>query len=180
MASFSSLIVPAIASGIATFSLSYIAHMVLKHHNTDDDKLEPQVEEEVLALLRKQSKTGTFMVPHHSNYKSMDECMAGMSKGVATIIFHRKYNFGQKLAMAFSVEVLTGLLMVWINATANVDSSNRFLFLALINLCVRWFGNVHGVIWKNESPTTFLKYMVDTVVYSAASSYLIINWGSFF
>lgn len=176
MTSFTDLIVPILATGVAVFFASSLMHMVLPLHKSDYRGLPG--EDPILDALRAQGTTpGTYMFPFcHSMEEMNSEGMkARFDRGPVgwmTILAPGSFSMGKSLGrwicMAIVVSAVCGYVASF---TLPADASGELVFRLIGTLTFLAYatGSFSEWIWKGLALGTALKFTVDAAIYSVVS-----------
>lgn len=167
-----SLCLPIFVAAVIVFVASFIMHMVLPYHRSDNGKL-PNEDEAMEAFRRLAIPPGDYMVPCAGSPKGMKapEFVEKMKKG--PVLFVTVFPIGPPSMAASLVQwflycVVVGLFAAYITAHA-VQVGSPYLHVFRFAGCTAFMGYglalVQDSIWYKRAWTTTLKSLFDSLVY---------------
>ena len=165
---------PIIVSAVLVFVASSVIHMVLGYHRNDYRKL-PSEDAVMESLQQHDLPPGDYMVPHISDPKVMEDpaFKAKMEKGpLGFFTVVSDWAMGTSLLQWFVYCLVVSTFSGVLTSQATHETfypGEVFHFAALISFACYFLGLVQNSIWFKRSWKITLKYLLDSVVYAAAT-----------
>lgn len=183
MVSLTSLWLPILLSAVAVFLVSFVAHMVLKYHNTDFQQL-PN-EDAVLAALRPHNiPVGEYMFPHMGAAQgnpmkdpAFVEKRTRGPAGILTVMPSGMPALGGYLAQWFVYSLVVSLFAAYLASRAlpmGAAGGEVFRFTATVSFVGYGLALSHDSIWLGRRWSTTIKHLIDALVYGAATAVVFV------
>lgn len=179
MVSLMSLWLPIVLSAVAVFLVSFVAHMVLKYHNSDFRQL-PN-EDAILAALRQHNvPVGEYMFPHMGAAQGnpmkdpafIEKRTLGPA-GILTVMPSGMPKLSGHLAQWFVYSLLVSLFAGYLASRAlpmGAAGSEVFRFTATVAFAGYGLALIHDSIWFGRPWGTTIKNLIDALLYGAATA----------
>jgi hypothetical protein len=170
---FGTLWLPCVASAVAVFVVSAIAHMVLKHHKADYKGLPD--EDAVAEALRKPALgPGVYVLPYCADQKRMKDpdMQARYAKGpvgMITLLPSGMPNMGKLLGLWFGHCLLISFIAAYIaRHTLSLDADPMLVWRVTGAVAFAGYamGEIHALIWRGQPLANTLRDLLDAVVYA--------------
>ena len=173
MVSIISLWLPILLSSVVVFLISFLMHMVIKHHNSDFKKIPD--EDHIMDELRKANvPAGDYVFPYAKDEKERNsqEYKDKFNKGpvaIITVYPSGQNSMGSSLILWFIYSLIVGIFAAYIAGHALPPGAHYlsvFRFAgatAFVGYTLELF---HDSIWFKRNWATTFKYMFDGLVYA--------------
>ena len=167
---------PMVVSAVAVFVVSSLVHMVFKYHNSDHGKLPD--EDRVLDALRGASiPRGQYRFPYADTMKDMQspEMKAKFERGpvgMLNVMAKGGCSIGPSLLQWFilTLVVSAGIgCVAGMSLRAGAPGADIFRLTSTIGVLAYGAGTVCDSIWKGVSWGVSMKFLLDAVLYAAAT-----------
>jgi len=173
MVSIISLWLPILLSAVVVFFVSFLLHMIIKHHNSDFKKVPD--EDRVMDDLRKDNiPPGDYVLPYAKDEKERNtqEYKDKFKKGpVAIVTFFPagQTGMGSSLALWFVYSLVVGVFAAYIAGHALPPGAHYlsvFRFAGCTAFVSYSLALLHDSIWFKRNWATTFKYMFDGLIYA--------------
>lgn len=173
MVSIISLWLPILLFAVVVFFVSFIMHMVIKHHNSDFKKLPD--EERIMDELRKSNiPAGDYVFPYAKDEKERNtqEYKDKYNRGpvaIITVYPAGPMTMGSSLISWFIYSLVVGVFAAYIAGNALAPGAHYlavFRFAGCTAFASYSLALLHDSIWYKRNWTTTLKYLFDGLVYA--------------
>jgi FtsH-binding integral membrane protein len=173
--SVAELWLPIVLSAVGVFIVSFIAHMLVGHHNSDFTKL-PN-EDGFLETVRSGSiAAGQYMFPF-CDMKDMKDPekkkrYAAGPHGVITV-WPGVPNMGKNLVLTFIYYLVVGLFVAYLGSVvlhAGEEYMRVFRVAGTAAVMAYCLGSIPGTIWFGQSWRCQVLYLIDGVVYGLVTA----------
>jgi len=163
---------PILLSAVFVFVVSSIIHMALPYHKNDVAKL-PN-EDKVLEALRAQGVgPGEYMFPKCESMKDMakPEVIEKLERGpvgMLTVLPSGPMNIGKNLVQWFLFSIFVGACAGYVGTISlprGAEYEDVFRLVGTAAILAYAVGNIQNSIWKGQSWSTTIKFVIDGVLY---------------
>jgi hypothetical protein len=182
MTSLPSLWLPILLSAVAAFLVSFVVHMVLRHHRGDYGQV-PGETEMMSVLGRNNIAPGTYMFPWAGSMDAMrdpawiEKRTKGPS-GILTIMPAGVPSMTKNLVQWFVYSVVIGFFAAYVASRAlpaGARGAEVFRYTATVAFLSYGLGMTHESIWFSRPWSITMRYWFDAVLYAGASG-LVFMW----
>jgi len=168
------LLLPILLGAVAVFLASFVTHMVLKYHWSDYKALPD--EELVMAALRDSGTgPGQYSMPHCADGAGMkdpqwQERYAAGPTGFMVVQKPGALNMGPSLLQSFLFNLVVSAVTAWLASEVLArEASDGSVFRLTSVVAFLAFGGAYvwAPIWKGETWSSCLKYLLDALIYGA-------------
>ena len=173
MVSIFSLWLPILLSSVVVFFISFLMHMVIKHHNSDFKKLPD--EDRILDELGKANiPAGDYVFPFAKDEKERNskEYKDKYAKGpvaIITVYPSGPMSMSSSLVLWFVFSLVVGVFAAYIAGHA-LPPGAHYLAVFRFAGCTAFAGYslalLHDSIWYKRNWATTFKYMFDGLIYA--------------
>lgn len=183
MVPLASLWLPTLLATVAVFFVSFLAHMVLKYHNTDFAKL-PNEDEILAALGRHNIPVGEYMFPHHGGASNPMKDPAFLEKrnrgpaGLMAVMPTPMPGLGGYLVQWFVFALVVSVFAAYLGGRAlpaGADGTEIVRFTGTVAFAGHGLALVHDSIWFGRRWSTTAKNLVDALAYGIVTG-LVFCW----
>lgn len=164
---------PILVSSVIVFFVSFLLHMVVKHHNTDFKQIPDEAR--IMDELRKSNiPEGDYVFPFAKDDKERNsqEYKDKYNKGpvaIITVYPSGPMSMGSSLALWFVYSIVVGVFAAYIAGHA-LPPGAHYLSVFRFAGCTAFIGYtlalLHDSIWFKRNWATTFKYVFDGLIYA--------------